>query len=395
MRKGCLKVLSLALCAAMLAIPAAAAETQPISAVPISAEVEIAPLAPLLKQGTISKEGDRLLLTNPENEQDITVLLTNEETVILNAVTGEPVALDKLEDGETVHAYVSPAMTLSLPPQTTAIVILAKIPDHYTAPGYYQVTNVELVTEEGISVSTDQGVRLNVSANATVTPYLTKNAVTFRDLVPGAKLVAWCGDGNAADAEKVMLFPYEGLPYTDVPEDHWAYDAITYVAGQGVMQSNAALAFNPDKALTRADMVTALYRMAGSPPVSQSAPNFSDVQAGAAYLDALTWAVGNELVGGYSDNTFRPDAPVSRQQLAVFLYRWEQHQGGGFKGMWMYLLDYTDRADIASYAYESVAWCAQQGVLTGRTDGTLAPNATVTRAAAATMIQRYMTLEKN
>ena len=84
-------------------------------------------------------------------------------------------------------------------------------------------------------------------------------------------------------------------------------------------------------------------------------PDFTDVQGGGDYINALTWAVGNKLVSGYRDNTFRPDTPVTRQQMAVFLYRWEQHRGGGFKGAWMFLLDYPDRDSISDYAYEGVA----------------------------------------
>ena len=206
-------------------------------------------------------------------------------------------------------------------------------------------------------------------------------------MIPGTWFLTW-SDGGAVS--RAVLFPYDGLPFTDVAKNYWAYDEILDVTSKGLMRCGETLEFRPADALTRAEMVQALYHMAGCPMVIQSMPNFTDVQGGGDYINALTWAVGNKLVGGYGDNTFRPDAPVTRQQMAVFLYRWEQHRGGGFQGAWMFLLDYSDRDSISDYAYEGVAWCTTNGILTGRSDGTLAPRAVVTRAAAAAMMQRYL-----
>ncbi|MPM94983.1 hypothetical protein SDC9_142132 [bioreactor metagenome] len=79
----------------------------------------------------------------------------------------------------------------------------------------------------------------------------------------------------------------------------------------------------------------------------------------------------------------------------MFLYRWEQHRGGGFQGAWMFLLDYPDRDSVSEYAYEGVAWCVTNNVLSGRSDGTLAPGASVTRAAASAMLERYLAYQAN
>lgn len=391
MKKQTLQLLSLLLCAAMLAVPTAAASGDQETVIPISSPVEqAAPQAPVLLRGSLNRT-EKILKINDVKQGEV-VLHTNEKTRILNAVTGEPMALESIANGETVSVYVSPAMTASLPPQTSAILILAKIPADYAVPSFYQVTAVEEVNENGITVSTDQGNQVTIPASAKVGPYLTKNMVRYRDLIPGTHFLMWLG-ATGTVAEKVLVFPYEGLPFTDVAKDYWANDAISYVTARGVMRADKTLQFAPTAPLTRAEMVLALYRMAGSPVVVQSMPGFTDVQNGGDYISALTWAVGNKLVSGYSDDTFRPDAPVSRQQMAVFLYRWEKHRGGGFKGAWMFLLDYKDRTDISDYAYEGVAWCTTNGILTGRSDGTLAPTETVTRAAAAAMLQRYMSKE--
>ena len=381
MKKSICKLVSLLLCAVMLAIPTAALPAE---------ETQIAPLGPVLLTGTLNQgENGSLLLSNQERGD--TVLHISDETRILNAVSGEPVALDKIRDGEAASVYAGPAMTLSLPPQTTAVLILTKIPADFSVPSYEQVVAVDKVNNDGITITTREGKQMTIPASANVMPYLTRNVVTYRNLIPGTWFLAW--NGNNGTVDKAMLFAYDDLPFTDVTADHWAHDDILAASSKGLLSCDKTLAFRPAEALTRAEMVKALYQMAGSPMVTQSVPKFTDVQNGGDYINALTWAVGNELVSGYSDNTFRPDAPVTRQQLAVFLYRWEQHRGGGYKGILIYQLDYPDKKNISAYAYESVVWCSRNGILTGRSDGTLAPNATVTRAAAAAMFQRYLTTQ--
>lgn len=377
MRKRIFKLLTLLLCVAMLAVPAAGAN---------DGGVKSAPPGPKLLEGTLSRGADGLLrLTDGSGEE--TIVHLNETTCVVSAKTEAAADLDLVKDGQTVQMYVRPAMTLLPPEESVAEVILCDLTKGKPAPSYQQVAAVDTVDENGITVTTREGRRIMVSSSASVTPYRTKNMVTYRDLIPGTWFLSWL-DGAAIS--RVVLFPYDGLPFPDVAKDDWAYDEILGVTSKGLMRCDKSLEFRPVDALTRAEMVQALYQMAGSPMVLQSMPDFTDVQGGGDYINALTWAVGNNMVGGYGDNTFRPDAPVTRQQMAVFLYRWEVHRGGGFQGMWMLLLDYPDRDNISDYAYEGVAWCTVNGILTGRSDGTLAPRAVVTRAAAATMMQRYL-----
>lgn len=377
MRKRIFRLLSLLLCVAMLAVPAAGAA---------GSGTQSAPLGLKLLEGTLARGTDDLLsLTDGSGE--VTIIRLSETTRVVNAQTGEMAKLDGVEDGETVRIYVGPVMALSYPPQAAAVLILCGLSKDAPAPTYQQVAAVDAVDESGITVTTSEGRQMTVSASAKVTPYQTKNVVTYRDLIPGTWFLTW-PDGAAVS--RAVLFPYDGLPFTDVAKDYWAYDDILGVTSKGLMRCDETLEFRPAAALTREEMVQALYHMAGCPMVIQSIPDFTDVQGGGEYINALTWAVGNKLVGGYGDNTFRPDAPVTRQQMAVFLYRWEQHRGGGFQGAWMFLLDYPDRDSISDYAYEGVAWCTTNGILTGRADGTLAPGAVVTRAAAAAMMQRYL-----
>lgn len=377
MRKRIFKLLPLLLCVAMLAVPAAGANDGGTKSIPPG---------PQLLEGTLSRGADGLLrLTDGSGEE--TIVHLSETTCVVSAKTEAEADLDSVKDGQPVQIYVRPAMTLFPPAESVAELILCDLTKEKPAPSYQQVAVVDTVDENGITVTTSEGRRITVSSSAGVTPYRTKNTVTYRDLIPGTWFLSWL-DGAAVD--RVVLLPYDSLPFPDVAKDYWAYKEILGVTSKGLMRCDESLEFHPVDALTRAEMVQALYQMAGCPMVLQSMPDFTDVQGGGDYINALTWAVGNKLVGGYRDNTFRPDAPVTRQQMAVFLYRWEVHRGGGFQGMWMLLLDYPDRDDVSDYAYESVAWCTVNRILTGRPDGTLAPRAIVTRAAAAAMMQRYL-----
>ena len=374
-------LLGLVLCAALLAVPAAGLEAEPVSSA--------APLGPVLLDGTVKQMDDGALLLTEASGNRV-VVRYDEKTYIVDASDGVATSMTGLKDGERMWVYSSPAMALSEPPQTQAMLILRNPSKETSAPFYGQVTAVDMLNEAGIAFTTREGTQMTVPFNIKATPYRTKNLVTYRDLIPGTWFLAWF-DGAAVD--RMMLFPYDKLPFTDVEQSHWAYDDILAVASRGLLRCDSTLAFRPGDALTRAELVKALYQLAGSPVVIQSIPGFEDVQDGGDYLSALTWAVGNKLVNGYADNTFRPNEVVSRQQFAAFLYRWEQHRGGGYKGILIYQLDYPDTKNISAYAYESVVWCSRNGILTGRSDGTLDPNATVTRAAASAMLQRYLTYQ--
>ncbi len=375
-------LLGLVLCVALLAVPAAGAEAEPVAS---------APLGPTLLDGTVKQTNEGTLLLTKENGSQV-IVGYNETTYIVGATDGMPASMTGLKDGESVRMYVGPAMALSEPPQTRAVIILRNLPKDKKAPTYQQVAAVDTVNESGVALTTREGERMTVPFDAKTSPYLTKNFVTYRDLIPGTWFLAW---SSGVEVTRAVLFPYDGLPFTDVEKSHWAYDDILAVTSRGLLRGDSALAFRPSDALTRAELVKALYELAGSPVVIQSIPGFEDVQDGGDYMNALTWAVGNKLVNGYSDNTFRPNEVVSRQQLAAFLYRWEQHRGGGFQGAWMFLLDYSDRDSISQYAYEGVAWCVTNNILSGRSDGTLAPRASVSRAAASAMLQRYLTYQAN
>ena len=136
-------------------------------------------------------------------------------------------------------------------------------------------------------------------------------------------------------------------------------------------------------------IVTILYRLEGKPAGAAGAKTFSDVAEGAYYADAVAWASANKIVNGYPDGTFLPDEPVTREQLAAIFYRYAQFKGEGFTGMWMFLLDFPDAAEVADWANEGMHWMVMQGVINGM-DGKLNPKGNATRAQAVTMLARLI-----
>ena len=134
-------------------------------------------------------------------------------------------------------------------------------------------------------------------------------------------------------------------------------------------------------------LVTVLWRLAGSPEVS-AASKFTDVQPGAWYSDAVSWANERGIVTGYDEKTFGTNDSVTRQQMATILYRYAQSRGiaGTKTGD---LAGFTDRGEVASWASDAMAWANGTGLITGRTESTLAPNGTANRAEVATIFMRF------
>ena len=142
-------------------------------------------------------------------------------------------------------------------------------------------------------------------------------------------------------------------------------------------------------------MVTFLWRAAGKPVVNEALP-FTDVAQDAYYADAVRWAVANKIVLGTTATTFSPNSPVSREQLATFLYRYAQSKGEGFVGAWYFPLTFDDAASVSSWADEGVHWCTMKRILSGVGNGRLAPQATATRAQIVTMLYRcFVPAESN
>lgn len=180
-----------------------------------------------------------------------------------------------------------------------------------------------------------------------------------------------------------------GAPFTDVSTGAWYAAAVAYVHEQGWMTGTSANLFSPHLPISRSMAATILHRLAGSPEAE--APSFPDVEAGTWYTQAVAWAAEEGIVLGYENGRFGPEDPVTREQLATLLFRYAKYQGYDTSGR-SSLSGYTDAAQISSYARTTMAWAVDTGLLTGRTQTTLVPGGTATRAELAVILERFSAL---
>ena len=172
--------------------------------------------------------------------------------------------------------------------------------------------------------------------------------------------------------------------FYDVPNDAYYYEAVKWAAEKGVTSGIGNNLFAPNQPCTRAQIVTFLWRAAGSPVVNYLMP-FTDVDEGAYYAEAVRWAASSGIITGLTETTFGTNGVCTRAQAAAMIYRYAQAQGKGFTGAWMFHLPFTD---VPEWAYESVAWCYMNGVTTGVSETAFAPGNDCTRAQIVTFLWR-------
>ena len=226
------------------------------------------------------------------------------------------------------------------------------------------------------------------------------------------------------EAAPVEETPAEETPveagYTDVTEANWFYEAVTYVTENGLVDGETETTFAPSADMTRADMIVALYRMAGSPEVTGENP-FTDVAADADYYAAVIWGTSNGVINGTSETTFSPDDSLQRQAFATMLYRYAELMAADETtdetapaegettdetapmeeltpaeevpaeetGAEDVLAQYADADSIQAYAREAMAWAVTAGLFQGDPDNNLNPRVNATRAEVATLIMRF------
>lgn len=178
--------------------------------------------------------------------------------------------------------------------------------------------------------------------------------------------------------------------FTDVPAyGNWAHNGIDYVVDQGLMNGTSATSFHPNGTLSRGQIVTILYRLAGAPSVTGTHP-FTDAPQH-WYQNAICWAVQNGITNGTSATTFSPDLPCTREQVAVFLYRYTALDGNVSSRI--DLSRYPDNSKISGFARDALSWAAAEGLVTGSPSGGklyLHPQGTATRSQIATIIMRFV-----
>ena len=176
-------------------------------------------------------------------------------------------------------------------------------------------------------------------------------------------------------------------PFIDVAEGDWFYDAVVYAYQNELMDGVGGNRFAPNSETTRAQLVTILYRLSGQPAPSGDS-GFSDVETGTWYTDAVAWAAQNGIVNGVSDTQFVPGDDITREQLAVILYRYATYQGYDVSQR-ADLSGFVDAGTISTYAQEALSWANAQGLVLGFEDDSLRPQGTATRAQIAAVLMRF------
>ena len=249
------------------------------------------------------------------------------------------------------------------------------------------------------------GKILKVGKNGTVEPKLTfqhiGKSVTFtfkpdtgykvKDVKVNGKSVGavktYTIDKLTVSTRIEVEFTDGKLPFTDVHETDWFYNDVLFVYEEGLFAGTSDTTFSPNTSMTRAMLVTVLYRLEGEPAVSGRS-GFSDVTFNSYYEDAVTWAADNGIVNGTSITTFSPNANVTREQMAAILYRYAQHKkyntaaSSGLNG-------FTDHASVSGYAAASLEWAVAEKLVNG-SNGKLMPTGNATRAQVAAILHRFV-----
>ena len=272
----------------------------------------------------------------------------------------------------------APAVTAKADADTGSVVITVK-DGQYLAYAAVKDSQGSILAEEAFA-DDRAGVSHTLTVNTAEYSHLYVTAVDY-----AGNTTAYAVDTAALTTAKCAMSLLK-----DVDMDAWYHDAVDYVWARGLLAEKEPLVFNPSDTATRADVITALYQLAGSPKVEQESLPFTDVHSGADYRDALCWAYENGLVTGYSETTFAAFANVSRQQLAVILYRWAQQTADAVIADTGALESFPDGSQVSVWAAEAMAWAVGEGILSGRDSGTLAPHQPTTRAELAQLLMNYL-----
>lgn len=179
--------------------------------------------------------------------------------------------------------------------------------------------------------------------------------------------------------------------FRDLDTTKWYHEAIDTMLREGLMNGTGNGLFEPNGTLTRAMLVTILWRSEGK-PVASAQTSFTDVPAGAYYAEAVRWAAANGVVKGVSSTEFGPSKNITRQELVTILWRLAAKKGLNTSNAGLTVPEFTDRSQIAAWAAEAMSWGCTRGILTGKSANRVDPTGTATRAEAAAMIVRFRNL---
>ncbi len=270
---------------------------------------------------------------------------------------------------------ITDCITLSSNNTTTKPIVITNNSD---AGVLLSVTNLKWTTANSTAAGTKTAVFM--------TPESAQEALRVVDSVLGntSEPEEPIDPVDPTDPDEPVAPAVKPEQFKDLDKNAWYYNGVVYAIENGLMNGVALDAFAPDGTLTRAMLVTVLYRQAGSPTVGKDAEiPFTDVARGLWYTDAIVWANREGIALGNSATTFAPDDPVTREQMVTFLWRF-----AGKKDSGQTLAAFADANTVAEYAELPMKWAVENGIINGD-NGKLLPQDTATRAQIANIFMRY------
>ena len=365
--------------------------------------------------GTVKKTPKLVLSPNGDtvysNVGTTTFTYTYDGDGEVSAVSDDPEVADAVVDQNTGTVAVTVKKVGS-----TCITVSAEETESYTIPepATYMLT-VKRRSSGGSSSSTEYAITVNDGKNGSVsvspkraekgdtvtitvkpdTGYeLDELTVTDKDgdeikltekadnkftfQMPGSKVTVEASFAKDGTVQK------PDTRFDDVAKSAWYYNAVEYVAENGIMSGVSAREFAPNAGFSRAMLAQTLYAMSGKPAVKAES-TFADVAANAWYADAVNWAAEKGYVSGVGDGKFAPDASVTREQMALILYRY----AGSPDASGMAQKEFTDSSSVSAYAVDAIRWAVHEGLISGMENNTLAPQGTATRAQVAQILMNF------
>jgi hypothetical protein len=286
-----------------------------------------------------------------EIRSEIADILLPDKAVAALAETGETITVKAAKNEDSSCTFTIAAGDKTLDTIDGGIKVV--IPTEDAAPGVVAV----IVHADG----TEEVVKKSVSKDGKVTIPL---------------------DGSAT-----IKIIDNGKSYADAPPEAWYADAVAFATSHELFQGTAENIFSPDAPMTRGMLVTVLHRLEDTPEAAGEL--FPDVEAGAWYAEAIIWADVSGIVNG-TGNGFEPDAEITREQLAVMLYRYAAWTDIPATAEGDNMTGYPDADSVSDWAESSVIWAVSAGLIQGRDGGVIAPQGTATRAEVATILQRFI-----
>lgn len=208
------------------------------------------------------------------------------------------------------------------------------------------------------------------------------------------KAFAYSGKEGIARSRTVTLY-YSALRnlFDDILPGEWYTEAVDTAVSESLMVGTAQYHFSPAQSVTRAQIVTVLFRLSGD-DAPEEASKFGDIPKDEWYSDAVIWAEKNDIVAGYDDGLFHPNTEITREQTAAILLRYAKYYGYDTTGRTS-LSSFTDGSKTSSYAKDAMSWAVNKGIFSGSTNNSLMPKGTLTRAQMASVITRFCAYAEN